>query len=214
MFRAQQRPHRAHHQRILQFDRALHPALGGVVELDAVAAHPHVFAAQRGKPEAAVLLRVLLTARAKVPAVEQPMRDREHAGTVQPAPAQIADHHDAPVRQPLRQAQRPVVLLLGPLLLPPLVVQVLLAARRVGADGLDVAVGIRADPDALPGRRDDEFFDARQGVGLGRRGAVGLEIGEAAAPADASYAGATDSGSAQPHGLGFSTEIYASNIAV
>jgi hypothetical protein len=53
------------------------------------------------------------------------------------------------------------------------VVQVLAASGGVGADGLEVAVGAGADPDVLPGRRDDEGLDA----GEFRRVAQGLPRG-------------------------------------
>src|SRR5581483_9658315 len=84
-------------------------------------------------------------------------------------------------------------------LLPPLVIPVLFAARRVGADGLDVTVRVGADPHVAPCRRNHEFVDAVQGFDVVDRVAVGVDIRKPAAPPNTSYAGATDSASAQPH---------------
>ena len=68
----------------------------------------------------------------------------------------------AHIGQRLRHLQHPVELLLVAFLLPFLVVEVLAAAGRVGADGLDVPVGVRADPDLLPRGRDDQVLDPGQ----------------------------------------------------
>jgi hypothetical protein len=64
------------------------------------------------------------------------------------------------------------------------VVEVLLAARRVDARGLDVPAVPGADPDVLPGRRDAEPADPLDDVGLLDRIAVLVEIGEPAAALD------------------------------
>jgi hypothetical protein len=67
---------------------------------------------------------------------------------------------------------------------PPLVVvQVLAAAGLVGADGLDVAVRVRADPDVLPGRRDHQRPDPLDHLGVLDHVAVSIEVAEPLAPA-------------------------------
>ena len=67
-----------------------------------------------------------------------------------------------------------VVLGLVAHLAPARVVAVLLAPARVAAGGLDVAVGVRADPDVGPGRRDRQLADPLQGRGIAHRLAVGI----------------------------------------
>ena len=58
------------------------------------------------------------------------------------------------------------------------VVAGLLAAFGVAAGGLQMAVGDGADPDALPGGRDDEGLDAGEGfLSVGLRARRGLLSG-------------------------------------
>lgn len=112
-------------------------------------------AKQGGQPKATVFLRVLLTAGAEVAAVDQLLRHGQHTIAVQAASAQIGEDLGAPIRQALGQAQHPVELFLGAVGQPLPVVEVLPTARRIGADGLDVAIGVAADPD-FPRRRNDQ----------------------------------------------------------
>jgi hypothetical protein len=58
-------------------------------------------------------------------------------------------------------------------------VAVLLAAAGVPAGRLEVAVGLGADPDVGPGRRDGELPDPFQDLGLADGLAVGIGVGEA-----------------------------------
>jgi hypothetical protein len=67
---AQQRPHGPDHLWILDLQRAAHPALGRIVELDGLLVHCHVLAQQRGDAVRVVLLGVLLAARAEVAEIE------------------------------------------------------------------------------------------------------------------------------------------------
>jgi hypothetical protein len=77
------------------------------------------------------------------------------------------------------------------------VVEVLPAARRVGARRLDVPARVRADPDVLPRRRDDELVDAPEDLVVLDPPAVGVEVLEAAPAAAARDAGAGAVGAAQ-----------------
>ena len=69
------------------------------------------------------------------------------------------------------------------------VIAVLLAAARVAAGRLEVAVRARADPDVLVRRRDREGADALQLGRLAHPLAVGADVGEVVADADAPDAG-------------------------
>ena len=67
--------------------------------------------------------------------------------------------------------------LLNLTLLPPhLVVAVLGPAPAVDASGLDVAKGVRRDPDVVPGRRDTEGTDALQRCDVCDQSAGGIAI--------------------------------------
>ena len=66
-------------------------------------------------------------------------------------------------------------------LAPARVVAVLLAPLGVAAGRLEVAVGVRADPDVRPGRRDREGADARQRRLVAHRLPVRHPVGEARA---------------------------------
>ncbi len=114
----------------------------------------------------------------------------EHPVALQSAATQIGGDLSAHVWQPGRHLQHPVELLLGPLLLPLLVIEVLTSAGHIGPDRLDVPVGMRADPHLLPRRRDDEILDALQCFAIGDRSAVGLLVGEPAPAAHPPQAGA------------------------
>src|SRR5207237_455078 len=75
-------------------------------------------------------------------------------------------------------------------LAPARVIAILLAGARVAADGLDVAMRRRADPDVAPRRRDRQRADAREGGPIAHPTALGIDVHEAAADVAASQAGA------------------------
>ena len=87
-----------------------------------------------------------------------------------PVRRELALHALAHQRQRAREVDHRVELLLVAPLAPPVVVAVLLAPAGVDAGRLDVAHRVRADPDVLPGGRDDELGDPRQDLGVGRPG--------------------------------------------
>ena len=126
-------------------------------------------------------------------------RECQHPVALQSAAPQIGRDLSAHVGQRGRHLQHPVELLLGAVLLPFLVVQVLASAGRIGPDRLDVPVGIGADPHVLPRRRDDEIIDALQRRGVGDRRAVGVVIGEPTSTAHPAQAGTADYAAPQPH---------------
>ena len=126
-------------------------------------------------------------------------RERQHPIAFQAAAPQIGRDLSAHVRQRGRHREYSVELLLGPVLLPFLVVQVLAAAGRIGPDGLDVPVGIGTDPHVLPSGRDDEVIDALQRRGVGDRCVIGVVIGEPTPTAHPAQAGTADYAAPQPH---------------
>ncbi|HEX6761584.1 MAG TPA: hypothetical protein VF094_02160 [Gaiellaceae bacterium] len=68
-------------------------------------------------------------------------------------------------------------------------VEVLAAAGGVGADGLEVPVAERADPDVLPRRRDRERADPVELAAVGEPVSPVVEVREAATAAPAGEAG-------------------------
>src|SRR5260370_3447793 len=77
------------------------------------------------------------------------------------------------------------MLSLVPLRAPQIVVPVLAAAGRIGANGLDVAPRVSADPYVLPGRRDHQGLDPGQRPPVVDGRGVGPQIREAAPAAPA-----------------------------
>ena len=180
---AQQGTHRLHHLRVVDDQSATHAALGGIVELHGLASELDVFAEQRRDAERVVLLGVLITAGAEVPEVEQVERQREDPVALPTPTPQIRGDLAPHLGEGRRHLQHPVELLLVALLLPLLVVEVLTTASGVGADGLDVSVGIRADPHLLPGGWDHQSVDPVDGLLVGDGLTVVIVIREAFAAA-------------------------------
>jgi hypothetical protein len=144
-----------------------------------------------GQAERAVLVGVLRAARAEETEVGQTDR-----GGQDPLPDQAPGLHVvredlAYVRQGGAEQPDPVMLIVVPLLPPQIVVAVLAAACGIGADGLDVALRIGADPHVLPGRRDNQGLDAGQDLRIADDGRIRPEVAEAApaAPAQDARAG-------------------------
>src|SRR5579859_3096398 len=87
----------------------------------------------------------------------------------------------------------------GLVTLPPqVVVPVLAAARRVGADRLDVATRIGTDPDVFPRRRDHQRLDPGQGALILDRGGVRSEVAETATASSAPEPAAAGVAAGQP----------------
>jgi hypothetical protein len=114
----------------------------------------YVVLLDRREAEALVLFGVALGADPKEPEVEQPDCAREHSLPVDILPAQVSGHGAPHSGQGAREVEHLVELLLVSPRAPGFVVEILLATRRIDAGGLKMAIGQRADPDVLPGRRD------------------------------------------------------------
>jgi hypothetical protein len=172
----------AHHAAHLLVDDgllAVLAALAGVLEGELALAAGHVLTADRRQAERAVLGGVLLSARAEEVKVDQPHRGGQHPVPAQPRPLQMALDHRPDPWQRAAELHHPVEFLPVPALPPQLVVQVLAAASRIGAQRLDVAARLRADPHIFPGRRDHQRFDAGERRRVGERRAVRGEVAEA-----------------------------------
>ena len=98
------------------------------------------------QPEGAVLLGVLLPARPEEAEIDQAYGRCEDPVPGQALAFQVTADNLADSRQGDSEPPDPVVLVLVPLLTPQVVVPVLAASGRVGADGLDVTVRVDADP--------------------------------------------------------------------
>src|ERR1700735_129699 len=94
-------------------------------------------------------------------------------------------HH----RQSLPEADQAVEVQHVPQRSPALVIDVLLAAPVVLADGHDVPALVGADPDVGPGWWNGQLDDAGLDRGVGQRAVAGIAIAEAAALSAAVNAG-------------------------
>jgi hypothetical protein len=160
-----------------------------------------VVAADRRESEGLVLFGVLLAADPEEPEIEQVKGRRQRPLLGHALQRQVGGRVLAGIRQPGGELQNPVVLRAVPLDPPLIVVAVLPPAGCIRADGLDVAVGVRADPDVGPGGRDDEVADALEDLRILDRLPVLVEVGKAAAPAHACESGAGAVHSTKPgHG--------------
>ena len=138
------------------------------------------------RPKRPFCLRVLLVADADQRRLEQPHDRGQHLLARQAAAARgRARPRRGCAAAPGRTRSCGSYLASSRDLAPARVVAVLLAAPRVAAGRLDVAVGERADPDVRPGRRDGERADAAQRVARRAPAAVGGRGSEALAGAPA-----------------------------
>src|SRR5690349_10596085 len=164
---------------------ALLGPLGRILEHQLALAQRDVLLPDGGQAEGAVLLRVLLAARPEEPEIDQADRSRENPVPGQAPALHVTADDLADARQHGSEVPDPIVLSLIPLLTPQVVVPVLAASGRVGADGLDVAQRVGADPDVLPGRRDHQRPDAGQRLRVLDHRRIGPQVAEAPAAAPA-----------------------------
>src|ERR671912_195706 len=163
--------------RVVDRHGVLDPRLPDELEEKLAPPAPHVPPLEGGQPEGAVGVRVRVTADAEVAEVEKPGRGGGGGGEGHPLVPEVLDEPLPGLGQPGACGLDPVELHLVALLAPHRVVEVLAAAGGIGADRLDVPVGVGADPDVLPGRRNREGADSLDL--LGRKPAtVGVVVGE------------------------------------
>jgi hypothetical protein len=168
-------------RRSLHLDVVVDAALAAEAELDLAAVDLHVAVAQRGQAVGLVLARILVIPDAHHGRFEQVDDGRQHLLARQAGQAEGAVDFLADLRQRLAELDHALVLHLVAHLAPFGVVAVLLAPARVAPGGLQVAVGLRADPDLGPGRRDGQRLDAFQGGFVVDRLAARVEVAKAVA---------------------------------
>ena len=184
--------------RLGERDDVLDAALAAEAEAQRRAVDLHVAAAQRGKAVRAVRAHVFVVADADQRLVEErddrgeelPPAQRRRAQIVLEALAQSGQHfaelqHAAEFRLVARVAVGRVI-------------AVLLSPARVARRGLDVAAGIRADPDIGPSRRERQCVQPFPNLAIGDPAAVGRVVSPAAADAPAPDAARAVRDVAQP----------------
>ncbi|KAG1433533.1 hypothetical protein G6F57_022078 [Rhizopus arrhizus] len=145
--------------------------------------------AQCGQSERAVLLCVGFIAGPHQGVGQQRDHHRQHFFPGETRPLEIARQPPPQRGDGLAKGDDAVELAGVALLRPVGVVAVLLAPTRIATGGLQVAVGVRADPHGSVGRRDGQRADAVQGGGIAHRVAVGIAVAESLAGAAAADAG-------------------------
>ena len=128
--------------------------------------------AHRGEPVRVVVACVALVADPDGMVVEDAHRCREHACARQPLLREIALHLGADTREGHPEHAEPAELGVIPGLPEPRMVPVLLAAAVVSPGGLQVTLGVRADPYVGPRGRNDQCLDptALPGISYGLAG--------------------------------------------
>src|SRR5438067_9290252 len=132
---------RTHHRVHVAVDDRLFPLLGPlgwVVEDELAAPDAHVLAADGGDAEGAVLRRVLLPAGPEEAEIDQPDGGGEHPVPAQSLSGEMTADHLPQTWQDRAELQHAGMLVAVPLNPPQVVIAVLAAPGRVGADRLDV----------------------------------------------------------------------------
>jgi hypothetical protein len=132
----------------------------------------HVVSANRCKTVRTVLCRVLLAFGPEETEIDQADRRREHLVPAESGTGQMTLDHLAYVRQRGPEPEYPIMLVTISPLPPQIVVPILPPPCGIRPHGLDVAGGIRTDPDVLPCRRDYERLDPGQRFRVGHRGGL------------------------------------------
>ena len=166
-----------------------HAALALEAQRQLTRVHLGMAVPERGEAVGAIALGILVIAYAQGRAVQQPDDGGHHGVQLRPARLEVARHRPTDGGQVAAKGAHAVELDLLALFLPLRVVAVLLAAPGVAARGLQVALGIGADPDIHIGRWNGEFADARQCLGIAHGLAVLCHIGKALAAPHAAPAG-------------------------
>ncbi|MNE09113.1 hypothetical protein D3C80_1017810 [compost metagenome] len=159
---ALERPHRPRQPLIADADPVVLAALAAKLEGQGGAVHLQMPLVQGGQAEAAVPPRVLGVADADQGDLQQAHRRRQDLVPAGAAQGQVMLHPLAQARQLAGEVGQAVELVAGGVTRPVGMIAVLLAASRIAARGLDMAVRARTDPDVLPGGRNGEGADAVQ----------------------------------------------------
>ncbi len=164
---------------VVHLDLVVHAALAAEAELHIAAVDFHVAVAQRRQAKRFVGARVFLVPDPHHRRFEQVDDRGQHffarqAGQLEGAVDFVPDR-----RQRVAELEHAFVLHFIARCAPFWVIAVLLAPARIAPRRLQVAVGLRADPDVLPRGRNHQALDARQcGLVLHRR-AMRVQIAKA-----------------------------------
>ncbi len=158
---------RDEHLGVVDLDAVLDAGLALEPEDERVLVLRHVPLLEGGQPEGAVGVGVDVAADAEVAEVQQAYGDGVRALQRHPLQPEVTLDRSTGRRELARSRQDAVELHLVALDPPVRVVEVLPPSRVVGADGLDVPVRVRRDPDLLPRGWDRQRLDALDLVGVG-----------------------------------------------
>ena len=154
------------------------PRLAGKAEADLRAFDPRVAVAHRREPERPVQAGVLVVAHPD----QGQLQEADHrgqdllaweAGPPQVGIASLSDGGERP-----RKPDHPIELRFVAAAAPSRVVAMLLPPPRIAPGGLDMAAGIRADPDVGPGGRDRQRADPGKCRLVADRRAIPVAVGE------------------------------------
>ena len=137
---------------VVETDFVTLAALASKLKADRRPCDIYVAVAQRGQTKGAICARVFIVADADEGALEQLHDARQDPGAAEAGLCEIGRGPGANRRQRGGEALQPVELGFIARLSPSRVIAVLLASARVTSRCLQVAAGIRADPDIGPGR--------------------------------------------------------------
>jgi hypothetical protein len=113
----------------------------------------HVISANRRKTVRTVLRRVLLASGPEETEIDQADRRREHLVPAEPGTGQMTLDHLAYMGQRGPEREHPIMLVTISPIAPQVVIPILPPACGIRPHRLDVAGGIRTDPDVLPWTR-------------------------------------------------------------
>ena len=134
--------------------------------------------AQRGQPERAVGLRVLVIADADQALLEQLHDGCEHLLARQPWPGHVGRRSRSNHRQDRRKCLETIELVAVAARAPLDVIPVLLSSACITSCGLHMSLRIRTDPHILPRGRNSERANASEIGGTADRPAVGARVPE------------------------------------
>src|SRR6185312_2396714 len=174
---------------VVQQDVAGLAALALEDKTQAIALAAHVAHAQGGQAVAPVGTGVFLVANADQGFIQQADQHGQDLVRRQAGPTQVTPHASTQARQGSGKRHHLVELALVAQAPPLRVIAVLLAPARIAAGGLQMAIGLAANPYLPIGRRYGQGADARQLPAVGDAGAIGIVITEALAAAYATEPG-------------------------
>ncbi|SON85067.1 hypothetical protein XAP412_550027 [Xanthomonas phaseoli pv. phaseoli] len=149
----------------------------------------HVPVAQRGQPVGAIAARVFGVAHAHQGVGQQRHHDRQHLFAREARQQQIATQAPPQFGQRSAEGDHAFELALAAYLRPLGVIAILLAPPGIAPGGLQMPVGLGADPHFGIGRRNRQRTNALQGLGIGNALPVGIAVTEALAGLAAADAG-------------------------